>query len=138
MARDIEVEPLVTREVCLSATEVRHGAQEYSAGAQQSSHSSNCALRIGHMLEHVPHHHRIEAAVLDHQITYVSDRDRKPQRIPRVRSGLLGEFGAKHLPAALAEFPQQKSRAAADVQNSAFAAEHSLNGRGAPPIQRSL
>src|SRR6185503_8524850 len=80
----------------------------------------------------------IEAAILKLEHTDITDRYPKLQHVSRVGGGALTEFGAMHFPSTLSEFPKQKSRAAPDVEDTAFASEHGFDSHRAPAVKRSL
>ena len=138
MARDVEVKPFVAGEARLGAAEVRDSAQKNSAGAQQARDLSEGVLRIAHVFEDVPHDNGIEAAILKLEGSDIADRYRKLQHISRVGGGLRTEFGAMHFPFTVSEFPEQKSGAAPDVEDTAFAREHSFDCHRSSPVKRSL
>lgn len=138
MARDIEMEPFVTGEAGFGATEVRDSTQKNSAGAQQARDLSDGGLRIDHVFEDMPHDNGIEAAILKLEVADVSDRYWELQYVPGVRGGLHTEFSAMHLPGTVSELPQQKSRTAADIENTAFATESCFYCHRAPAVKRSL
>jgi len=138
MSRNIEVKPFVAREAGFDAAEVRDGAEKNSPGTQQARDVSDGGLRLDHVFEDVPHDDGIEAAVMKVEGANVADGHRKLQHVLRVGGGLRAELGAMHLPFTLAEFPEQKSRPATDVEDTALAPKHCFDRHGAPAVKRSL
>jgi hypothetical protein len=63
VARRVQMQPALARDLGLHGREVGHADQQQPAGAQPSTHRDERGWRVVQMLEHVPHHGGVQVRV---------------------------------------------------------------------------
>jgi len=95
---------------------IRRGEYQRSPGGQQLGAAPERRHRIGEVLEHVGHHDRVEAPLLERDVLDAALDHRQRERIPRVAAALGGELHPADLVAAAAGLVQQQPVAGPDVE----------------------